>query len=177
MKKVFLPVNFSFRNGKDSLKITWVSAWQGAEVFHAQEFPERWSAKGSQSGQRQFPSLTRIPSLKRSLEKSRGRQKETEVIHLKRIWRFRHSRADRSGRGDAMKKNYAPFRNGKNSLKFNWVSARRGANVFGAAYYTVKDPTPVFHKREFTTPFWKAPWKRAEKRKENEKSNPSTEIG
>jgi hypothetical protein len=36
----------AFRNGKDSLKITWVSAWESADIFHAQTFPERWCAKG-----------------------------------------------------------------------------------------------------------------------------------
>jgi hypothetical protein len=75
MKINVLLANLAFRNGKDSLKITWVSAWQGAEVFHAQMFPERCRCKRvRKNGQRQFPCL------KAPWESARLGKKETKVI-------------------------------------------------------------------------------------------------
>ena len=75
MKINVLLANLAFRNGKDSLKITWVSAWQGAEVFHAQTFPERCRCKRvRKNGQRQFPCL------KAPWESARLGKKETKVI-------------------------------------------------------------------------------------------------
>ena len=45
MKKDVILTFPAFRNGEDSLKITWVSAWKGAKVLHAQEFSEQWTTK------------------------------------------------------------------------------------------------------------------------------------
>lgn len=130
---------------------------KGAEVLHAQTFPERWCAKGSVKGRsKTVPDLSRLMyySAKSTLKKCRQTEKETgkrlKARQLENPRNFANNgqeptnilllKEEQRRTEQKMKKDivltFPAFRNGEDSLKITRVSAWKGAKVLHAQEFS-----------------------------------------